>query len=103
MPKKHVSVWKTYFVWGFAVLIMLAGLSTIGMLGPTSSASTGVGLVLGGAVLLILNKFVFRLRTTQLKIDTMEAHRDSIGNACPECGTRNKVSARFCENCRMKF
>ena len=56
-------------VWGIGVLMILMGLA--GMI--AGSTSTGVLLFIGGFVLLAINKIVFKVRKTQLEIDSAEA------------------------------
>ena len=103
MSKRHVSVWKSLLVWGLAFLMIIGGFATVGLAMTPDASTTGAGLVLGGVLLMVVNKLVFRVRTSQLKIDTMESHRDALGYTCPECGTRNKLGSKYCDNCGAKF
>ena len=65
----HLSVLRAMFFWGIGALMVLLGLA--GMI----AGSVGMGLLLfiGGFALLAINKLVFKVRKTQLEIDSDEA------------------------------
>ena len=65
----HLSVLRAMFFWGIGVLMVLMGLA--GMV--AGSVSTGFLLFIGGFVLMAINKIVFKVRKTQLEIDSAEA------------------------------
>lgn len=103
MSKRHVSVWKTLLMSGLSLCMIIGGFATVGLAATPDAGTTGAGLVLFGLFLGIINKLVFRVRTSQLKIDTMESHRDSLGYNCPECGARNKRGTKYCGDCGAKI
>ena len=65
----HLSVLRAMAVWGIGALMVLLGLA--GMI--AGSVGTGLLLFIGGFALLAINKLVFKVRKTQLEIDSDEA------------------------------
>ena len=67
----HISVLRAIFFWGVGCLMILVGFAA--MASGTEAAANGLILVGGGFALIIVNKFVFRVRKTQLDIDAAES------------------------------
>lgn len=65
----HISVLRAMFFWGVGALLIILGFAGI----LSGAVTTGMGLILGGFALMIINKIVFRARKTQLEIDSDEA------------------------------
>ena len=65
----HLSVLRAMFFWGIGALMVLMGLA--GMI--AGSVGTGLLLFIGGFALMAINKIVFKVRKTQLEIDSAEA------------------------------
>lgn len=69
----------------------------------SGEVEAGLGAIIVGFIVVFVNKLVFRVKTTQLKIDSREAIRDAVGNVCPNCGHRMPLDSKFCNNCGYKM
>lgn len=65
----HLSVLRAMVVWAVGALMVLIGLASM----VAGSVGTGLLLFIGGFALLAINKLVFKVRKTQLEIDSDEA------------------------------
>lgn len=68
----HISVLRAMFVWGIGCLLILGGFAGLAS-GTTTGATNGVVALIGGFLLITINKLVFKARKTQLEIDSAEA------------------------------
>jgi rRNA maturation endonuclease Nob1 len=63
----------------------------------------GIVMIFLGAIIGGVNKLIFGVRRTQLTIDTKEAIRDKMRNACPSCGAINPTGSQFCNTCGRRL
>jgi len=99
---QHIRVGGNPIAAVVAVLFVLGGIA-IGLLGLLN---LNLGMLVGGVLLFFIgfiigetNMQVAKARVAQLSVDTQEAIRDKMRNACPNCGSRNPQGSRFCNNC----
>ena len=95
MSLGHISVVRSMLVWLVSAVFILVGFVSL----SGGSGSTGLGLIVVGLVVGVLNKLVFRVRSKQVEIDAHEAVRDGLGAVCQSCGQRQPQSSKFCNNC----
>lgn len=101
-----MSVGRALGVALVAIVIVILGFFVFmgGLFGANSAMMTGgIVIVFFGLIIAGINKLVFRARTTQLSVDTKEAVRDRMRNACPNCGAINPMGSQFCNSCGQRL
>jgi len=73
----HISVLRAMAVWGIGTIMSIAGAAIIGwqmmQRSPSIWVLYGVFFFLAGLIVVIINQVVFKVRKTQLEIDSDEA------------------------------
>lgn len=105
VPEQHISVGGALAVVIVAFIIVIGLFVLVGGFFSANSSMMmgGIVMIFFGLIVAGVNKFVFRVRTAQLSIDTKEAIRDKVRNACPNCGTINPTGSQFCNTCGRRL
>ena len=93
MLGRHLSVWRAAIISIICIAIILFGLLITFMSasqGKETGITQGLGISAIGFSIGILNKFVFRVRRTQLGVDRDEAVRDGMSRTIIKQQKRNK-------------